>query len=210
MEAEYLIAADGAHSTVRKSLEIPFVGTTLQQRWSLADVKLRAEFPEDHANIFVGENSFLFALCMQPGIFRVASNSDHVLRELANVGDIEDVLWQSEFTVHHRTAQRVQVGNVALIGDAAHVHSPLGARGMNLGIEDAAILSRRLVDRQWMRYGQERPRAHQKIVKQIRWQTEIVEGRGWRQYLQRLAPVLLRSSYVQRAFAERLLAVRGR
>jgi 2-polyprenyl-6-methoxyphenol hydroxylase-like FAD-dependent oxidoreductase len=59
---------------------------------------------------------------------------------------VHDILWQSDFTVSVRQAEAYQVGRVFLVGDAAHIHSPLGARGMNLGIEDATLLARRIVN----------------------------------------------------------------
>jgi 2-polyprenyl-6-methoxyphenol hydroxylase-like FAD-dependent oxidoreductase len=53
------------------------------------------------------------------------------------VGDVE---WSSRFRVHHRLAERYRAGRVLLAGDAAHVHSPAGGQGMNLGIQDAHAL----------------------------------------------------------------------
>jgi hypothetical protein len=58
--------------------------------------------------------------------------------------DVEKVNWFSTYRVHHRVASRFRVGRVFLLGDAAHVHSPVGAQGMNTGIGDAVNLAWKL------------------------------------------------------------------
>lgn len=59
---------------------------------------------------------------------------------------VRELLWSSNFTVHHRLALSYRRGNVFLAGDAAHVHSPAGGQGMNLGIQDAVDLGVMLAD----------------------------------------------------------------
>jgi 2-polyprenyl-6-methoxyphenol hydroxylase-like FAD-dependent oxidoreductase len=54
---------------------------------------------------------------------------------------VSDVLWGSHFRIHHRVADSYRSGRLVLAGDAAHVHSPAGGQGMNLGIQDAAALA---------------------------------------------------------------------
>jgi 2-polyprenyl-6-methoxyphenol hydroxylase-like FAD-dependent oxidoreductase len=54
---------------------------------------------------------------------------------------VTDVIWGSRFRIHHRVADTYRVGRLLLSGDAAHVHSPAGGQGMNLGIQDAIALA---------------------------------------------------------------------
>jgi 2-polyprenyl-6-methoxyphenol hydroxylase-like FAD-dependent oxidoreductase len=54
---------------------------------------------------------------------------------------VREVLWGSRFRIHHRVADTYRAGRLALAGDAAHVHSPAGGQGMNLGIQDAVALA---------------------------------------------------------------------
>ncbi len=54
---------------------------------------------------------------------------------------VTDVVWGSRFRIHHRVADTYRAGRLLLAGDAAHVHSPAGGQGMNLGIQDAVALA---------------------------------------------------------------------
>jgi 2-polyprenyl-6-methoxyphenol hydroxylase-like FAD-dependent oxidoreductase len=59
---------------------------------------------------------------------------------------VTELLWGTRFRIHHRVADRYRAGRILLAGDAAHVHSPAGGQGMNLGITDAIALGRALAD----------------------------------------------------------------
>ena len=59
---------------------------------------------------------------------------------------VTDVIWGSRFRIHHRVADTYRAGRLLLAGDAAHVHSPAGGQGMNLGIQDAVALGDALAD----------------------------------------------------------------
>src|SRR4029450_1334468 len=55
--------------------------------------------------------------------------------------DVERVHWFSTYHVHHRVADHFRKGRAFLLGDAAHIHSPVGGQGMNTGIGDAVNLA---------------------------------------------------------------------
>jgi 2-polyprenyl-6-methoxyphenol hydroxylase-like FAD-dependent oxidoreductase len=57
---------------------------------------------------------------------------------------VTDVIWGSRFRIHHRVADAYRAGRLLLAGDAAHVHSPAGGQGMNLGIQDGVALAEAL------------------------------------------------------------------
>ena len=78
---------------------------------------------------------------LKENVWRVAGNLPSLLNYLPPGTVIGDTHWESTFTISHRIARQLEKNNVAIIGDAAHLHSPVGARGMNLGIEDAFVLS---------------------------------------------------------------------
>jgi 2-polyprenyl-6-methoxyphenol hydroxylase-like FAD-dependent oxidoreductase len=56
------------------------------------------------------------------------------------------VVWSSQFRIHHRVAQSPRKGRILLCGDAAHVHSPAGGQGMNIGIQDSVSLAQALTN----------------------------------------------------------------
>ena len=60
--------------------------------------------------------------------------------------DVERVNWFSTYRVHHRVADHFRKGRTFLLGDAAHIHSPVGGQGMNTGIGDAVNLAWKLAD----------------------------------------------------------------
>ena len=137
-----VLGADGARSTVRKSLEIAFPGETLNQKIYLADY----EFEDKNRDYFEGNFG-------NPETFLLFPVNKKVIRLIANFPDLETYakkvckmklgrkVWESSFQLNNRYAEKMNVGGVFLAGDSAHVHAPIGGRGMNLGIEDAFVFS---------------------------------------------------------------------
>ena len=91
------------------------------------------------ANIDDGNITGCFPL--REGHCRFVANHPDVLNRLPAGAKVKKVIWQSTFRISYRQVQSYQKGPVFLAGDAAHIHSPVGGRGMNLGIEDAATLA---------------------------------------------------------------------
>jgi 2-polyprenyl-6-methoxyphenol hydroxylase-like FAD-dependent oxidoreductase len=145
----WLLAADGSRSTARKQLGIDFPGSAFAGEWHLADVPLHTELAADEANVvFLDDGAFLFLLpvvddrsAAAAPLWRVMCNRPDPLSRLAGAEAAGAPVWTSSFHVAHRVAARLCRGNVYLAGDAAHIHSPVGARGLNLGIEDAWVFS---------------------------------------------------------------------
>ncbi|MEV6243160.1 FAD-dependent monooxygenase [Lentzea sp. NPDC051838] len=147
VRATHCIAADGVHSTVRQLLDIPFVGFSFDDRFIIADVRVDLDFETPERRFYFdppwnpGRQVLLHP---QPkGIWRidwqvaedVQLTDDHIR---AIVGDRPyEVVWQSTYRFHQRRATTFRQGRILLAGDAAHVMSPFGARGLNSGICDA-------------------------------------------------------------------------
>jgi 2-polyprenyl-6-methoxyphenol hydroxylase-like FAD-dependent oxidoreductase len=137
-----LIGADGAHSTVRKGLGIGFGGESFPGEWGLADVVLADwPFPFDRPVITLDRHHICAFIPMAEGFGRFVSNDADVLDRLPPDAKVKSVVWQSTFRISFRQVSTYQQDNAFLAGDAAHIHSPVGARGMNLGIEDACWLA---------------------------------------------------------------------
>jgi 2-polyprenyl-6-methoxyphenol hydroxylase-like FAD-dependent oxidoreductase len=159
---EWLIGADGARSMVRKQLQIPFKGDTYPHSFYLADAKLdNDELSEDFIQLFLAKKGFAgFFPMMEPGHYRIVGNLPKELDENPEL-EINDVLpllnevsgkevnvtqtdWFTLYRLHHRMADRFSTGRCFLIGDAAHIHSPVGGQGMNTGLQDAYNLAWKL------------------------------------------------------------------
>lgn len=151
--AAYLAGCDGAHSAVREQLGISLPGGTYEQRFFVADVDGTGDAIDGELHISLDTSQFLAAFPLAVGRARVIGNTadatarwDDVAGEVAArlgiaVTAVRDF---SVYHVHHRVADRFRDRRVFLLGDAAHLHSPAGAQGMNTGIGDAVNLAWKL------------------------------------------------------------------
>ncbi|MDG4666837.1 FAD-dependent oxidoreductase [Mycobacterium sp. 236(2023)] len=159
VRASYVIAADGPHSTLRKSLGLGFPGRTLPQNYVLADLHIDGEFAQDQVSIFLATDGFVAVFPMGDGRFRLmATDPDGVVAGDPAVHEIQQLFdrvvhvparlhamnWSSRFRINSRHMKSLRSGRVFFGGDAAHVHSPAGGQGMNLGIQDMINLSWKL------------------------------------------------------------------
>jgi 2-polyprenyl-6-methoxyphenol hydroxylase-like FAD-dependent oxidoreductase len=159
----YVIGADGARSAVRKALEIPFVGSTDEDhKFFVADLSAEGELTPGALCLYMSHKYHVLALFPMPGEqrFRLIGMlpDDLVKRENLSFADLQpklremvggrlrfnDASWFSTYSVHHRVAVQFKKGNSFLVGDAAHVHSPVGGQGMNTGLQDAYNLAWKL------------------------------------------------------------------
>jgi 2-polyprenyl-6-methoxyphenol hydroxylase-like FAD-dependent oxidoreductase len=159
-DAAYLAGCDGAHSTVREVLALGFPGGTYTGLFYVADVDAAGPAADGDIHVDVEEADFLAVFPLQgTGRLRligpVSWAPDRAHRELTfddvsqrAVGHLQltitTVHWFSTYQVHHRVATRFRAGRAFLLGDAAHVHSPVGGQGMNTGIGDAVNLAWKL------------------------------------------------------------------
>jgi len=159
IRAAYIVGADGMHSTVREQAVIGFHGDKYEQSFVLADVRLTGEAPTDEVVLFWAAAGLTVVAPLPNGAFRVVApvddapevpSAEFVQQILDDRGygvgrmTVTDVVWGSRFRIHHRVADTYRSGRILLAGDAAHVHSPAGGQGMNLGIQDAVALAEAL------------------------------------------------------------------
>jgi 2-polyprenyl-6-methoxyphenol hydroxylase-like FAD-dependent oxidoreductase len=156
VQARYLAGCDGAGSTVRHGAAIPFEGGAYPQTFALADLEVDGGLEADGAHSFLGPDSILFFFpLLRPATWRLLVTHPSLqgrrqpdrpsLAELQALADAitgrrlrpRDPVWLTYFRLQHRHAARYRAGPVFLAGDAAHVHSPAGAQGMNTGVQDA-------------------------------------------------------------------------
>ena len=142
---DFVYGADGAHSRVRDCLGLAFEGYSHQRVWSIADAEL-ADWPYEAgvAHLFLRRDGDVgFIIPVGPGRFRAISNTPDALARIPGSYRVARLLRTDTFHIPVKQAASYQSGHVFLGGDAAHVHSPVGGRGMNLGIEDACAFARR-------------------------------------------------------------------
>ena len=156
IRARYVVGADGIHSTVREQAGIGFEGGVYEESFTLADVRLRGEAPIDEVILFWAKAGLTVVAPLPGDIYRIVApvtdapeepSAPFIQQLLDDRGlgagrmVVTDVIWGSRFRIHHRVADTYRAGRLLLAGDAAHVHSPAGGQGMNLGIQDAVALA---------------------------------------------------------------------
>jgi 2-polyprenyl-6-methoxyphenol hydroxylase-like FAD-dependent oxidoreductase len=161
----YLVGCDGAHSVVRSRAGFSFEGGSYLEDFVLGDVEADGPLEPGAINSFLGEGgSAIFFPLGSPATWRVigitvrrakprrdapggeeSPERSLTLEELQSVVAlptessvvVRDPAWLTHFRLHHRQVAHYRRGRVFLAGDAAHIHSPVGAQGMNTGIQDA-------------------------------------------------------------------------
>jgi 2-polyprenyl-6-methoxyphenol hydroxylase-like FAD-dependent oxidoreductase len=103
---------------------------------------LDTSLDKDEGHIRLFDEGGMIMIRLKENIWRVAGSLKSLLNYLPQNTKTGIVKWESRFRIHHKVAKMLVKDQTVLIGDAAHLHSPVGARGMNLGIEDAFISSR--------------------------------------------------------------------
>jgi 2-polyprenyl-6-methoxyphenol hydroxylase-like FAD-dependent oxidoreductase len=156
IRASYAVGADGMHSTVREQAGIGFAGTEFAESFALADVRVTGEAPRDQVILFYAKDGLNVLAPLPDGVFRVVAPTPDAppepsaafvqsLLDTRAFGpgqtQVTELLWGTRFHIHHRVADSYRAGRLLLAGDAAHVHSPAGGQGMNLGITDAIALA---------------------------------------------------------------------
>lgn len=157
----WLLGCDGAHSSVRQMLQVPFEGAAIKLNFLLGDLELEGpDAPDDELGVhFHQGGDLIFMARLNERITRLIvalhdeggkEDTGHALttqdfqRAVDRCGvrvTVTGAEWMTPFFVNDRQAQRYRVGQVFLAGDASHIHSPVGGQGMNTGIQDVANLA---------------------------------------------------------------------
>ncbi|BBX46307.1 NAD(P)/FAD-dependent oxidoreductase [Mycobacterium cookii] len=161
IRARFVVGCDGARSTVRQLAGIGFAGGEYAEAFALADVRLAGEAPDAEIILFYAMSGMNVLAPLPGGIHRVIAPTAHAPEQpsvefVQNILDtrgfgpgrttVTELIWGSRFRIHHRVADSYRAGRLLLAGDAAHLHSPAGGQGMNLGIQDAVALADGLRD----------------------------------------------------------------
>ena len=161
LTAAYVAGCDGGHSTVRELSSITFPGAPYEHVFFVADTEATGAMVPDELNVYLWRDGFhLFFPMRGTDRWRVIGILPKGLRQRDDLAFEELVpairreagaelsfkgcSWFSIYRIHHRCAERFRKGRCFLLGDAAHVHSPMGGQGMNTGLQDAYNLAWKL------------------------------------------------------------------
>lgn len=151
VQAAFVVGCDGAHSDVRKSLEIDLEGGDYEVPFMLADIETNQDLPANELQLCPSTQGPVAIFPMNATRRRIVATIEHPEGDAPSLELVQRVLtqrapreieahalyWSSYFRIHHRHAARLRTDRVFLAGDAAHIHSPFGGQGMNTGLHDA-------------------------------------------------------------------------
>ena len=158
-EARFIAGCDGGHSRVREVLGIGFPGGTYEHTFYVADVHASGPSMNTEIHVDFDRNDFVAVFPLKSdgrarlvGTIRddAARDGELAWEDVSRTAidhlqmKVSRVNWFSTYRVHHRVADAFRRGRAFLVGDAAHIHSPVGGQGMNTGIGDAVNLSWKL------------------------------------------------------------------
>ena len=159
--AAWVAGCDGAHSAVREINGIAFQGAPYEHVFFVADTQLTGDMVPEELNVYLWREGFhLFFPMRGTNHWRLVGIVPAEMREKKGL-TFDDVIpsvqrqagsglsfqkctWFSTYRIHHRRAERFRDRRCFLLGDAAHIHSPVGAQGMNTGLQDAYNLAWKL------------------------------------------------------------------
>jgi 2-polyprenyl-6-methoxyphenol hydroxylase-like FAD-dependent oxidoreductase len=226
----WLVGCDGAHSVVRRQLDIPFLGKAFEENFAVADVHLEWSLPYNIFYAFLNRGNFVAYFPMPGDLHRLtvayppgrAPTGEVTFAELTSALSrcappgtrIGDVTYAGRFQINQRKVARHSAGRVFLAGDAAHIHSVVGGQGMNTGIQDAfnlgwklaAVIDGHADHRLLDTYGRERGSVAARLVKGTRRATRMTLLRNPVATAARrnIAPLLTPSPVVQHTLARAL------
>lgn len=161
MTASYVAGCDGGRSTVRELNGIRFPGAQYEQVFFVADTEAAGPMVPEELNVYLWRGGFHLFFPMRgqdrwrvigilPERFRALDSLEFAdlvssIQEEAGTGvEFRSCAWFSTYRIQHRCTERFRKQRCFLLGDAAHVHSPMGGQGMNTGLQDAYNLAWKL------------------------------------------------------------------
>ncbi len=161
IQADWVAGCDGPRSSVRTLTKVDFPGATYEHVFFVADTRVTGSMVPGQLNVYLWRSGFhLFFPLRQTDHWRIVGivppelrgrpelEFDAVVPSLRHEGGdaltFQACNWFSTYRIHHRRAERFRDQRCFLLGDAAHIHSPVGAQGMNTGLQDAYNLAWKL------------------------------------------------------------------
>lgn len=161
LRADWVVGGDGAHSRTRQFAGLQFEGESYPEAYGLMDAQLDWDFPPDSLRMFRDEGPQQIVIVpFDDKFYRIQINNRPVemerspptVEEMQQIYDrlvpipgvIRDPSWSSAYRLHRKQVTAYRSGQVFVVGDAAHIHSPAGAQGLNTGVQDGINLGWKL------------------------------------------------------------------
>ncbi len=159
VSVDWVLGCDGAHSAVRDKLGISFSGGTYPERFLLADIKVEGELDHNEAQVWMHGDGPVAFFPLPANHWRlIVGNSPADWEDEPSLAQCQALLderglgrfklaeprWTAVFRIHRRIAGNFRHDRAFLLGDAGHIHSPVGGQGMNMGMQDAVNLAWKL------------------------------------------------------------------
>jgi len=237
LRASFVVGCDGAHSTVRQTLNLPLEGAEYDASFMLADIETNAMLPAEELQLCPSAFGPVAIFPMSATRRRIVATIEHPEEDAPSLDLVQKILgqrapsgiearalhWSSYFRIHHRHVAQLRIGRIFIAGDAAHIHSPFGGQGMNTGLHDVWNLvwkldlflhgrgNERLLDS----YSAERLPVIKQVIKTTDFLTKVMgTPNKFAQALRDIViPMVSRLGLFQHAFVQRLseldIAYRG-
>jgi 2-polyprenyl-6-methoxyphenol hydroxylase-like FAD-dependent oxidoreductase len=157
--AAWIVGCDGVDSTVRKQLGLAFQGNSHTEKFIMADLAIDWSLIKNEGYAFLHPSDIFTVFPLPNDLYRVITTQDGIkhdgeptisdlvtkFQKLCPVlGSLTSPIWIQGYEVQRRITSKMRVKHAFLVGDAAHVHSPIGGQGLNTGIQDAYNLGWKL------------------------------------------------------------------
>jgi len=208
---DLIIGADGIHSSTRKYANIDYPGLDLPETWSIADVNAyHWPHPTSFTMSLLNHGQVVVIVPLESNRFRIISNTDNSLETLPLDLNINEINRQGQFKISVRQANQYNTKRIFLAGDSAHCHSPVGGRGMNLGIADACELVQRIIGRSLEEYSTSRHKEGEAIINMSERARKVVtsENKITRALTVASLKTINRSSYLQQRMSKIILGLK--
>lgn len=161
IRGRFVVGADGSRSAVRKLMGARFPGKSFEDKFLICDIRADLGFANERRFFFDPEWNPDRQVLIHPqagSVWRIdwqvppdfdieaeqeSGGLDRRIRQIVGAGDYE-IVWMSVYRFHQRIASTFRQGRAFVAGDAAHIVSPFGARGLNSGVQDAENLAWKL------------------------------------------------------------------
>jgi len=158
LAAAFVVGCDGAHSTMRHLLDLPFAGASYDDTFLLADIETNQALPASELQLCPSIFGPVAIFPMSATRRRVVATIERAQEQAPSLELVQGILrqrgpqeiearalhWSSYFRIHHRQVAQLRIGRLFVAGDAAHIHSPFGGQGMNTGLHDVWNLAWKL------------------------------------------------------------------